>query len=286
MAEPPIDTKVLLGWFERDAAIRFLTNECVTDPQITAAEAEAIWRPFHGRVQALAERPRQLPTEYPLTRPERDHAKTFARKAKRVDPNFDRIIKVDLMELTVHQFMVLIERATNEYGDRVCTGSGWRKRCLQLRPPQRQIPLRKPTPNSVVWDIPHAEFHVAAVSLPNGGRQLAPSEWPKWVTVTPCDGRLMLWCGYHRSYARMANTNDGEPDGAGARSLPVVLVEKVTGPLAAPALERAAGLRPALFRDFFDDNLFFMVKLRRKRYELRATVNGNQFSWSKHVLDA
>ena len=50
--------------------------------------------------------------------------------------------------------------------------------------------------------------------------------------------------------------NDGDPDGAEGRSVLMVLVENVTGPMAAPAITRGSGLRPALFRDFFDETFF------------------------------
>ncbi len=283
---PTITAKVLLGWLDRDSAVRFLTTECVTNPVLTDAEAEAVWQPYHDRVQALAPRPRVLPTEYPLNKIERKHAKEFARKAPGVDANFRRIVKVDLMGLAVHQYLVVTERSTTEYAPTVCTGNGWRKKCLRVRPAQIQIPIRSRTANSVVWDIPHNEFDAVLVRQPNGSLQMAPSEWPKWVVAAPCDGRWMLWCGYHRSYARMAYINGGDPEGAEARSVPIVLVATITAPLGAEALARATGLRPALFRDFFDDTLFVTVQLRRKRYELRAAVNGTRFDWSRHELPA
>src|SRR5262249_37217433 len=151
--------------------------------------------------------------------------------------------------------------------------------------PTIPTPIRSQTATSVVWDVPHAEFSVSGIALPNGQRHLSPIEWPKWVTAVPCDGRWLLWAGYHRSYARIAYTNAGDPEGAVKRAVPLVLVANVTGrPFAAEALARATGPRPPLFRDFFDDTLFFTVQLRRKRYELRATINGNAFRGEVHHI--
>jgi len=35
----------LVGWFERDMAVRYLTQACVFGSTITDAQAEAMWRP-------------------------------------------------------------------------------------------------------------------------------------------------------------------------------------------------------------------------------------------------
>lgn len=283
---PPIETKILLGWFEREAAIQFLTTECVTDPQITNAEAEAIWQTYRDRVQALPDRAHAVPVEYTLSKAERKHKKEFSRGARLMDHQFDRIAKIDLMDLAVHQLMVLTGRCESKYADEVANDGRWRKLCLRLRPAIIPVVIRSQTATSVVWDIPHAEFEGAGIVLPNGQKQLSPREFPAWVTVVPCDGRWMLWAGYHRSYARIAYTNAGDPDGSVDRAAPVVLVENVTGRrFAVEALARATGSCPPLFRDFFNETLFFTVQLRRKRYELRATINGNAFNWSVHHIN-
>ena len=57
----PLEGRVLLGWFERDMAVRYLTQACVFDPPITDAEAEAMWRPYRDRCEALSERGRDVP---------------------------------------------------------------------------------------------------------------------------------------------------------------------------------------------------------------------------------
>ncbi|PYR92903.1 MAG: hypothetical protein DMF84_11590 [Acidobacteria bacterium] len=262
---------MLLGWFDRDSAIRLLTTERVLP--ITEAEAEAAWNTYRTRVEALPDRPRQLPTEYPLSRFEREHAKAFLRKARRIERNMDRIIKVDLMDLAVHQYLVLDEHS-DSYAQKIVSGNGWRKHCLEPSPPPRTLQTRQVPPNTIVWELPHAEFEPVLVQAPTGS-QIGIREFPKWVTVTPCDGRLMLWAGYHRSHARMKISTPG-PDGAAERAVPVVLVSKVEGPLSADALTRASGLRPPLLRDFFDERFFCIEDLRRRRYEIRATFNGTQ----------
>lgn len=277
----PVEAKVLIGWMEHDAAVRFLTESCHNDVPLTPDAAVAIWLPFRDRVAALPERPRQEPTRVKLTKPESKHAKAFLKQVKKFNRDVSAVIKVDLMDLAVHQLFVLTERSAN-YSAAVCDWAGWRKNCLRPRPKVGlTIPTRREQPNIVVFEIPHAEFVLGAEQTPSGPK-VTIHENPKWVTVTPHDGRLVLWAGYHRSHARMA----GDDPAMGDRAVPVVLVRNLVGPANTAAVTAATGLRPALFRDFFDEDFFITVRLRRKRYELRATFNGDQVSVSRTELSA
>jgi hypothetical protein len=81
---------------------------------------------------------------------------------------------------------------------------------------------------------------------------------------------MMLWAGYHRSYARMVSMAPEAID----RSLVVALTEdgnfKVSP--ASPnhgEREMLTGGRPPLFSDFFAEGFFMKVKLRKKRFELQ-----------------
>jgi len=51
MPSKTIDAFVLLGWLDRDAAVRLLTTECVFQPQLSAAEAEALWN--HSEIVSM-----------------------------------------------------------------------------------------------------------------------------------------------------------------------------------------------------------------------------------------
>jgi hypothetical protein len=129
------------------------------------------------------------------------------------------------------------------------------------------------SPNAVDALVPHGEFMFAFNPAAGFGIQ----EFMKNATVNRFDGRLWLWSGYHRSYARIANMAPDAID----RSLLVVrttdgdfLVESNSPNQGLREMLR--GRRPALFRDFFDERLFMRVRLRKKRFELqiRAQVVG------------
>jgi hypothetical protein len=83
-----------------------------------------------------------------------------------------------------------------------------------------------------------------------------------------------LFAGYHRSYARIASA---KPDGSD-RSLLVALTtdgDFLVSPHSPNQGVRAmlCGLRPSLLSDFFDDDFFITVNLKRKRYVLQIRAN-------------
>jgi hypothetical protein len=271
----PLDAKVLLGWMERDHAVRFLTEGCAHALPLTEAKAEGLWRPFRDTVEAMPERQRMTPAYQKLSKSEREHAREFLRRVKKFNRDVTGVIKVDLMDVSVYQLLILTGRSADYRAD-VITWSGWRKNCLRPQCAPRSIPTRTEPPNVVVFELPHAEFLPTVTQTPTGP-QLALLERPKWVTVTLHDGRLLLWAGYHRSYARMIH----EEPAMGERAVPVVLVSNRVAPAEnTAAVTVATGLRPPLFRDFFDESFFMTVRLRRKRYEMRATFNGDQVTVS------
>jgi hypothetical protein len=98
----------------------------------------------------------------------------------------------------------------------------------------------------------------------------------RYVTAWDLPGlsRTLLWAGYHRSYARIANT---APD-ANVRSLMMVLADVGTVdvfPSAPNGGLRAilCGANPPLFGDFFDDRLCLTVNLRKKKYQVQVRAN-------------
>src|SRR5579862_1830861 len=220
----PLDAKVLIGWMERDQAIRYLTRDCHNNPPLTDDQAEALWTPYRARVMALAERPRQEPARQELSTSERNHAQNFLEQVRPLNRDVSSIIKVDLMEAAVYQLYVLTDRSAN-YHSEVCDWKGWRKNCLRPKARTGEIPTRIEPPNVVVFELPHAEFLAAVTQTPRGP-ELDIHERPKWITVTPHDGRLLLWAGYHRSHARMALDDPA----IGERAVPVVLVKNLVGP--------------------------------------------------------
>jgi hypothetical protein len=82
---------------------------------------------------------------------------------------------------------------------------------------------------------------------------------------------MMLWAGYHRSYARMLSIAPDAMD----RSLVVALTKDAdlkvsTGSPNHGERKILTGPRPPLFGDFFDARFFMNVKLRKRRFELRV----------------
>src|SRR6266699_4366880 len=78
---PPstVEGVVLLGWLERDFAVTFLLNECVTDPPLDEQGAEGLWRRHREQVDAMPGRDCRAPDRLPLTAEDRRQADTFLR---------------------------------------------------------------------------------------------------------------------------------------------------------------------------------------------------------------
>lgn len=252
---------------ERDAAVRFLRDECIFDPPLSEQDAENLWRPYREAVQNLPVREARAPERLPLDNPEREAAQRFLQEHhRRGATNILDVIKVDPFRLVVHQHQVVLDRA-QDYADSLRTSAGWIAQSLPTRvPAQSQVQIQA-RPNTMDIRIPHAEFVFAFD--PRGGFQI--QELARHVTVTAFEERIMLWAGYHRSYARIATTAPDAID----RSLLVVLTTDGTFAVAPDSPNQGlrdtlCGLRPPLFSDFFDERFFMRVQLLKKRFELRV----------------
>ena len=77
-----MDGVVLLGWMDRDAAVKYLTTSCVADPPpYTEGSAEELWRQYRDKCAALPEREAAAPVPITLNHEERQHANQ--RKSRR-----------------------------------------------------------------------------------------------------------------------------------------------------------------------------------------------------------
>lgn len=260
----PLNAIFMPGWMERDAAVGFLTTVCAYDPPLTEAQAENIWRPYREAVEALPEREAPAPALLPLTRDEQT-ARTQFLAQHRQSPNIRDVIKVDPMGLVVHQWQVIVERS-DQYTQDVTTMQGWIANTVLAQPRSHQVQL-KMGPNAMDVDVPHGEFMVAF--LPNGRFQV--QEMARFVTATAFQNRLLLWAGYHRSYAR---TRAIAPD-AIERSLLVVLTTDGEFLVSAASPNQGlrvtlCGRRPPLFGDFFDERFFIRVPVKEKRFVVRV----------------
>lgn len=261
-----VDAVILPGWKTRDEAVTYLQNDCVFDPQLTDQQAEDFWRPYRDRVEALGQRKAAAPQRVGLSGKEQQWADNFlqtfrARGAK----NIRDVMKIDPMALVVHQHYVLTDRA-DRYSKTIKNKDSWMHECLNSNPPPPRNIQIYPGAGSINVMVPHMEF-MFGFDQRTG---FAVQELLRLVTVTEFQNRLLLWSGYHRSYAR---TMSMVPD-AIDRSILVVLTTDgafMVGQ-ASPnqgLRDTLCGLCPPLFKDFFDPDFFMRVKLREKRFELQ-----------------
>jgi hypothetical protein len=260
-----LEARVLLGWMERDPAVKFLTEDCGFDPAMTKDQASECWEEYHSRVSALPMRDATSPARQPITNfHETEAKKEFLRRFKGA-PNILDVVKIDPNNLVVHQLIVVTERSLR-YQSRIKSSNGWIKECLLAdanQSPQLQIQAGM---NFVNAQLPHAEFAFSFV--PGLGFQI--QQMARHVTVTEFGNRMLLWAGYHRSFARMVSIAPDAID----RSLVVALTTdgafKVSP--ASPnhgEREMLTGDRPPFFGDFFDPRFFMSVPLLKKRFELQ-----------------
>lgn len=261
-----VDAIVLLGWMERDAAVKYLIENCVFDTALTEPRAEEIWRTKRNAVEALGTRNVAAPACLPMDAEEERKAHAFVQHFNRLGAtNIREVLKIDPMGLVVHQPFIVLERVA-EYSAKVSSKAGWMRHCLSTDPPAPTRLQMRCAPNAIDVALPHGEFMFAM----NPAQGFGIQEFMKHVTVNAFDGRLWLWSGYHRSYARIATLTPEAID----RSL--LVVRTTDGDFLVGShspnhglREMLRGLRPPLFRDFFDEGLFMRIRLRKKRFELQ-----------------
>jgi hypothetical protein len=135
--------------------------------------------------------------------------------------------------------------------------------------------------------LPHWEYDIREGLAPNGQRALNIIEWPRFISVVDKGDRLLLWGGYHRTYAFLSKM---EPDGPEEPPL----VTLITHP-GVEAFFSANSTRPevrdsvlsgcpALFEDFFNVDLCMEVSFKKRRREIRLD-SANQKMWHGLVDD-
>lgn len=295
----PMDTRpggtllgvALLGWMERDHALRFLTEECVLPAGTSDQSCEAMWTEARARAASLPERPDRAPEEYPLTAAEQGHARRFLQWMEGIGMPGLRVIKIDPLELVVGQYWVALDRAS-EYVQKSQSADVWARTALPIapRPPSLEMKFtRRNLDTDIHIDLPHSEFlfgvHMdtaqydgaAPSSGPRGG--FGPKELLGHVSVLRAGRRLLLGKGYHRVYARIAATDATLPARLSLVALEMASMQPPpqspnghslpNGPTASAAFD-IFGSRPALMADFFTPAMTTPVCLRRKRYQLRV----------------
>lgn len=261
-----METILLLGWMERDAALSYLCKDCIDLPPFSEAEAESLWNEYRARVEALPERAARSPARLSLTSEELNAAENFlAPYRAEANSHIRDVVKVNPMGLVVHQLYMTLDKA-KEYMDHATKPSWCRRQCLAVKPKGVMWLDGNFRRNAADIKLPHREF--AANFSP--GNTFGIEELAAHVSATEFGDRMLLWAGYHRAYARMASMKSD----AAERSLLVVLskdADHIVAPDSPDPELRATllGARPPIFADFFDDRLFLKLKLRKKRFELR-----------------
>jgi hypothetical protein len=271
--------RALLGWMQRDDAIRFLVNDCVFDPPMSQPAAAALWQTYRDRVNALPDRPQQVAANLGLTAAEAGHAARFmAFVATQGHNDIIGVQKVDVRELVVRQFYVATTRS-DEYAARLQSPQDWLNETLpcSARGSQYQVKFQQQGLNTYSEiDIPHAEW----IFTPTPQGIFVPAEALRHVTTMTGPDRTFLWAGYHRSFATVLSTPAANVPSAVVAVARNVLVSPIN-PAPAPGVAIANvidplgffGAKAARFGDFFVDGLFMEVNLRKKRYQLQVHAN-------------
>ena len=101
----------LLGWMEREQAIRFLTEDCWFENPLTETGAELFWQ----RVARSSREPARTGSPgsgtNPAQRVEREHAERFLEFLNGLGVRNVQVIKMDPMQLVVAQYHIAIDVA-------------------------------------------------------------------------------------------------------------------------------------------------------------------------------
>jgi hypothetical protein len=272
----PIETIVLLGWMDKPDALSFLMNDCVFPEPLTEAQATAHWEDYRHRVETLPDRPVPNPKRKRLKPEESNWERQFLQFSRANGANVRSVIKVNLMDLVVHQLRILTARSA-DYAKKLTNQQQWNRLCLPNEPDTYQINWQFKTTGlktEVEIPVPHQEWLILPVVEKNTNALFfKPAPAMKYVTaISPQDDRTVLWAGYHRSYAWAAANVQGE-----AMDCPAlvafaenVVADPIDGNLS--LFDRLVrGPRPPLFRDFFDESLFMRVNLKNKRFLMKIT---------------
>jgi hypothetical protein len=281
---PPLfEGRALIGWMPEEVATKFLLEDCEFDPAITRERAAEIWREHRTRAAAIPERDAPAPERIALDQDEQHHAARFMRFLNSIGPHgIVEVAKFDLSRLVIHQLYVAAERSEG-YRNRVATVDGWLTECLplQVRPPVQisgQVTVNGAN-TSADFDIPHGEFALLPIQAGNqAGIVFSVQQYLNYVSVIPSNNRMILKAGYHRSFARAVSMLPTATVPSAVVAVERSVVVAPPNQAAGAGLNAAAaeldfsplGRRPPLLGDFFNDNLFMRVTLRRKRYQLQV----------------
>jgi hypothetical protein len=279
---PTVRAKLLLGWMSQHEALEALKS-CHFDEHLSDKKAIALWKHYRNKVAALEPRNVVAAPELVLTEAEQAATKEHIRRIH-AGPNAQfapRVIKISPRDLLAKQFHVLTDRSEQyaeemkSEGTRIshCLGDG-----LQFK---GQLVFSQITPRRIHVDLPHPEYTVIP-TLVNGQPHFEIKERDRYImAIQAPNGRMVLWGGYHRTHALLCHMA-GEAEAVAPLLTVMTGIPEVINFFARPSFVREAILcdRPALFRDFLDEELFMVVNLRKRRARARIEQKGaGKFRW-------
>lgn len=273
---PPstVDGKILLGWMGRDEALRVLLQEAVFDDPLDEAGAIRLWECFKAKVSGLGPRACPAPILAPQSLKEKLAGERLIKKAHRKGGfNVKRLVKLDPWGLVVHQLQVIEDRS-NLYRRALRTDIDKVKMCLPSATGPHQLPFQR-VQDTIIIDLPHGEYEISV----NPQKNIEISENARHISIAAFDGRLLLWAGYHRSYA-LTLASQEYPEEI-ERLVLAILTTDADLFLGARSIfpdkrDMVRGPCPALFRDFFDDDLCMKIKLRKRRCQIHLNATNSQ----------
>jgi hypothetical protein len=262
---PTVDGLLLLGWMEKDDALRWLMNDCWFDPPLLTEGAEQMWKKYREVVEGLPERKPAPPPGYPIPLSRQSIVKNFLNRVR--GPEVRNVINIDPRKLGVYQLYVVADRA--DHHAKQLGGKEWAECCLQLERPGSQLPIALEE-GKIKVRLPHAE-HLFVLN--NGKFEIQQAGG--FISVCDVDGRMILKAGYHRSFA-FSRFLTNEPE-AKEKSLLVAVTATVPAEIRADCPTQGLrttvlGSRAPVLEDFLDESLAMSVKLRKKRYEMHITT--------------
>lgn len=254
--------RALIGWMDREQALKFLLEDCLFSPSLTLGDAEEIWASRKAIVQGLPAGEPDPQRKLPLSAADLKAARKFRSRHPEAQYVVD-FVKLNPMDLVVHQLWVSTAIA-DRYRDRV-TPDKWLQTAL-LDPPLNPRLKAWREGNTILFDLPHGEFFLAGPLQTS--EQIRVSEADAFVTVALHANRALLLRGYHRSFAcaqfclEAANAPHGVLFGVSNQLASMGSdADEVRRMMEAP--------RPPRMADWFDNRLSLPVTLRRQRYRMR-----------------
>jgi len=283
-----VKAKLLLGWMTQHEALEAL-DSCVFDEHLNRRKAVALWKEYKDRVLALEPRnPVHLPT-IALTAGEQAAIDDHIRRIN-ASPNgrfAPQVLKVDPGEMVAKQFHVLTDRS-EQYAQEMRHESNRINYCLGVGLQfNGQLVFRQSGVNRIDVDLPHPEY-IIIPSQAGLQTNFQFQERDRYILAvrTPGD-RLLLWGGYHRTHAVLCHMA-GEAAGVAPLLTVMTGIPEVELFFARPSPVRDSvlGDRPALLRDFLDENLFMTVNLRKRRARGRIEqLRPGKFRWKIELVN-